>query len=292
MGLSAVAFSSEGWTQNPGVRQFGNVVVGNCTKWHGFNEVEDAGAACSSGAPSGPAGGDLAGTYPNPSLNTSISTAVAFGGLGNTTLLDASTLGWSNVVLRKDASNVLTLRNGANAQQLHLYNTFVSASNYGRIIVGSNGTAYVIASEQAGASSNLDLQLFGNTVQLGIVGVGVKWKVSATGDFTTQNSNAFDVGSGISGGSPSPRTVYAMTSVVTPLATLTNLTASGTADITGLARLSHGFTVATLPAAGTAGRHAYVTDQLTTCAAIGVAPTGGGAVVCPVFDNGVAWVGG
>ncbi len=53
-----------------------------------------------------------------------------------------------------------------------------------------------------------------------------------------------------------------------------------------------GFTVAGLPAAGTAGRRAYVTDQLTTCAAVGAALVGGGAVVCPVFDNGTAWVGG
>lgn len=64
---------------------------------------------------------------------------------------------------------------------------------------------------------------------------------------------------------------------------LTNLTASGTIK-TG------GYTVATLPA-GSAGMRAYVTDQLTTCAAIGVAPTGGGAVICPVF-YAASWVSG
>lgn len=52
-----------------------------------------------------------------------------------------------------------------------------------------------------------------------------------------------------------------------------------------------GYTVAGLPTAGTAGRRAYVTNQLTTCAVAGAVLTGGGAVVCPVFDNGVAWVG-
>lgn len=67
---------------------------------------------------------------------------------------------------------------------------------------------------------------------------------------------------------------------------------SGDADLTARTLKTAGFTVAGLPTAGTAGRQAYVTDQLTTCAAIGVAPTGGGAVVCPVFDNGVGWVGG
>lgn len=48
------------------------------------------------------------------------------------------------------------------------------------------------------------------------------------------------------------------------------------------------FTVGTLPAAGTAGRMAYVTDALapTYLATI----VGGGAIVTPVFDNGTNWV--
>lgn len=53
---------------------------------------------------------------------------------------------------------------------------------------------------------------------------------------------------------------------------------------------SNAYTVATLPAAGVAGRRAYVTDA-TTPTFLG-ALTGGGAVVCPVFDNGTAWVAG
>ena len=56
--------------------------------------------------------------------------------------------------------------------------------------------------------------------------------------------------------------------------------------------ISTGYTVASLPTVHVAGARAHVTDQLTTCAAIGVAPTGGGALTCPVFDNGTAWVGG
>lgn len=49
-----------------------------------------------------------------------------------------------------------------------------------------------------------------------------------------------------------------------------------------------GYTVATLPAAGTAGRLAYVTDA--TAPTYNGALVGGGAVVVPVFDNGTAWV--
>ena len=65
------------------------------------------------------------------------------------------------------------------------------------------------------------------------------------------------------------------------------LLASGSRALTGPIRLQ-GYTVATLPTAGTAGRVAYVTDA-TAPTYLG-ALTGGGAVVCKVFDNGTAWV--
>lgn len=50
------------------------------------------------------------------------------------------------------------------------------------------------------------------------------------------------------------------------------------------------FTVATLPASPPAGSLAMVTDQLTACPANLVAPTGGGAVICPVVYT-TAWLG-
>jgi len=48
------------------------------------------------------------------------------------------------------------------------------------------------------------------------------------------------------------------------------------------------YTVATLPAAGTQGRRAWVTNALTPT--FGSVVVGGGAVVIPVFDNGTAWI--
>lgn len=65
---------------------------------------------------------------------------------------------------------------------------------------------------------------------------------------------------------------------------------SGNADASGTVRTSHGYTVAGLPAAGTAGRRAYVTDQLTACPTLSSTFTGGGSVVCSAFDNGTNWV--
>jgi hypothetical protein len=49
------------------------------------------------------------------------------------------------------------------------------------------------------------------------------------------------------------------------------------------------YAIGSLPA-GFTGREAYITDQLTTCPAPGVAPTPGGSKVCPVVYLG-AWVG-
>jgi lysophospholipase L1-like esterase len=51
-----------------------------------------------------------------------------------------------------------------------------------------------------------------------------------------------------------------------------------------------GYTVGTLPS-GSIGMIAYITDQTSTCPSPGGSITGSGAVVCPVFYNGSAWVG-
>jgi len=48
------------------------------------------------------------------------------------------------------------------------------------------------------------------------------------------------------------------------------------------------YTVATLPAAGTAGRRAFVNNALTPVALSTV--VGGGALTVPVFDNGTNWI--
>jgi hypothetical protein len=49
-----------------------------------------------------------------------------------------------------------------------------------------------------------------------------------------------------------------------------------------------GYTVATLPAAGTIGRRAHVTNALTPV--FGSAVAGAGLVSVPVFDNGTTWI--
>lgn len=48
------------------------------------------------------------------------------------------------------------------------------------------------------------------------------------------------------------------------------------------------YTVAALPAAGTKGRRAFVSNALTPVALSTV--VGGGAITVPVYDNGTNWI--
>ena len=67
-----------------------------------------------------------------------------------------------------------------------------------------------------------------------------------------------------------------------------NFTVDGSGNETVLTTTTHTYTVATLPAAGTKGRRAFVSDATT--ATFAGALTGGGSNNVPVFDNGTAWV--
>ena len=71
------------------------------------------------------------------------------------------------------------------------------------------------------------------------------------------------------------------------------VTIDGTTGVTTPALItpllsSSGYTVASLPAAGSAGRRAYVTNALLP--SYGATVAGGGSVVISVFDNGSTWI--
>ena len=65
--------------------------------------------------------------------------------------------------------------------------------------------------------------------------------------------------------------------------------ATGNVSFAALA-VSKSYAIASLPT-GVTGAIATITDQAAACPAKGVAPTAGGAIICPVFYNGAAWVG-
>jgi hypothetical protein len=69
--------------------------------------------------------------------------------------------------------------------------------------------------------------------------------------------------------------------------TAVTIDASQNTTLAGTIRMAS-YLVAGLPVAGTAGRRAYVTNALAPTFLATV--VGGGAVVVPVFDNGVNWI--
>jgi hypothetical protein len=69
--------------------------------------------------------------------------------------------------------------------------------------------------------------------------------------------------------------------------TAVTIDASQNVTLAGTIRMAS-YLVAGLPVAGTAGRRAYVTNALSPTFLATV--VGGGAVVVPVFDNGVNWI--
>jgi hypothetical protein len=173
----------------------------------------------------------------------------------------------------RDAANTLAQRNGANAQAFRVYKTYTDASNYERLNLTYNtpGGDWQITTTFAGtgATRGLSFVTQGQSSIDFYTNFAQRWRINGSnGHFLAITDNTYDIGAS---GATRPRIGYFGTRVDAP--TLRTDTA---------------YTVATLPTAGTAGRRAYVTNALapTYLAAV----TGGGAVVCPVFDNGTAWV--
>lgn len=187
----------------------------------------------------------------------------------------------ADVILARDNSNILALRNGTNAQTFNVYNTYTDASNYERAALYWSGNSFNIDTLGAGTGATnraLNISAGGGlylnagagwSISFNQKGVATYATIGANG-FLFGTDNTYDIGAAAAS---RPRYVYAGTRVDAP--TLRTATA---------------YTVATLPTAGTAGRRAYVTDA-TAPTFLGTL-TGGGAVVTPVFDNGTAWVAG
>ena len=106
--------------------------------------------------------------------------------------------------------------------------------------------------------------------------------VAGSGAFTTLSASSTVSGTGFSTYLASPPAIGG----TTPAAgAFTTVTASGVAQFNGpIRQATH--TVATLPASPTVGQRDFVTDA--TACTFATAPTGGGAVGCPVYYDG-AW---
>jgi len=174
----------------------------------------------------------------------------------------------------------------------------------GQLLIG-NGTGYSL--NTLTASTGITVTNGAGTITVTnslpdltvvLTGAGTTVVTGTYPSFTITSNDAF-VGTVTSVGGTGTVNGITLTGTVT---TAGNLTLSGplsgvslTGQVSGILPVANGgnglgaaYTVATLPAAGTQGRRSWVTDALGPVFL--AAPVGGGAVVCPVFDNGIAWV--
>lgn len=175
-------------------------------------------------------------------------------------------------IYRDGAANTVAQRNSTNAQTYRLYGSFTNSSNGDWLESNktAGGAAYIrTVANGTGTASTLALGVAATNYMM----------------ITTAGLTVF--GSSAAATSSFPAIKRSSAILVARLGDDSANAAFEAATVD-----TDGFTVAGLPTAGTAGRRAYVTDQLTACPAIGTVLTGGGAVVCPVFDNGAAWVSG
>ena len=179
----------------------------------------------------------------------------------------------ADVSLLRDDANILAQRRSTNAQTFRIYNTSTDASNYERGFVRWNANAFQIGSESAGtgvargvvlsSADHLDLQsAAARSVRIAPAGT-TTWLFNSSGHLIAGADNTSDIGAG---GGNRPRNLY-MASWIRMATT----------------------TVASLPAAATAGAGArmFVTDA--SGPVFGSAVAGGGAVTVPVYSTGSAW---
>lgn len=210
--------------------------------------------------------GTLAGTYGTyGDVNILWSNGTSTGSLLHATM--TSSRSWT----LPDASGIIPL--------LSTNNTFTGLNTF----TTSSFTDAILVTSSAGGTS-LGLNRPSNTV-LGILnlktGGAPKWAlgfggVAGTDDFTL---SAQGIGAGA--------TNYFTADWAAGNFTFTVPLVAQTISLNSTLKLA-GYPVAALPAAGTAGRIAYVTDALTPSFLVIV--VGGGSTKTPVFDNGTNWV--
>lgn len=174
-----------------------------------------------------------------------------------------SFVGGVGTLLVSPAANIIEQVNSTQAQDFRIYNTYTDVNNYERFVLSwSQVTNEIVFGTQAsGTGANRTMSF--------MVGGSRRWQMNPSGNFICAMDNTYDIG--LSAASR-PRTGYFATSLLAPYV-----------------RTSTAYTVATLPAAGTAGAgaRAYVTDANATTYLSIVA--GGGANIVPVFSDGTNW---
>ena len=133
---------------------------------------------------------------------------------GNSTGFHAQSLGLvtsegvvPDIILARDAANILAQRNSTNAQTFRVYNTFTDASNFERLGISFASNIARIETEQLGTGTSRILLLRGNQLFLrtGSSGNGIGWQIDGGGNFMAATDNTHDIGAS---GATRPRDVY------------------------------------------------------------------------------------
>lgn len=222
-------------------------------------EVDLAGNPLTPGGTSGPFSGNGSVAFPPAGLqisgtNSGIITLASANPTNNYTITFPSASGTLGV--------------------LQLAQTWSAAQTFtGGFVVSGSTAGFTSTTAATSATGRYSLAGLATPVAYGTTNSGATQMSTANGVETNGAGTTYDVSLGNSAGTVAFGIPHATTNVVA----------------IGFVKTG-GYTVAGLPA-GTVGARAYVTDQTAACVAAGAALTGGGAVTCPVFYNGSAWVG-
>jgi hypothetical protein len=227
----------------------------------------------------------------NPSISGSYYAAI---GTPSSTVLAAVSSNSAGMFISNSAQPIFYLENTG---------AYSSTGGSGVVLLANAGSAITSGSRMgqflfgaASASNALRntaiVQAFATQNWVDASAYGTRIEIATTANGSTTRTTRLIIGNGgiITLGATEANTVPALKPSSTILQVRLGDDSAYAPVEASTVRTAVAYTVATLPAAGTAGRRAYVTDA-TAPTWLG-ALTGGGAVVTPVFDNGTAWVAG
>jgi hypothetical protein len=151
------------------------------------------------GAVNSAARADFGDPITSGGVNAFRATGLVLGNAGEINWRSASTwsAGSTDLILARDAANILAQRNGTNAQTSRIYNTYTDASNYERGFVGWISSFFVIGTEAAGTGVNRELVFR--------VGGISRWNINGSGHLLTSVDNTYDIGAT---GANRPRDIF------------------------------------------------------------------------------------